>query len=197
MTLKFGSNTISETDGTVTFNGNNVNKVVFDGTTIWEKSTTPSGTVIFESAIAGTYTVNIPITGNYQVIMVGGGGEGGTYANTTHSQINSYGYGGGYVDVYTNLTAGSYTAIIGSTNKTTPQNTTFNNLQAGGGHIYYIGSSGAQFNGITNNVSGTYQVNQNVTTITVRGSNYNNYGKGADTYSASGSTPGYIKIIKL
>lgn len=37
MTLKFGSNIISETDGTVTFNGNNVNKVVFNGITIWEK----------------------------------------------------------------------------------------------------------------------------------------------------------------
>lgn len=196
MTLKFGSNIISETDGTVTFNGNNVNKVVFNDTTIWEKSTTPSGTVIFESAIAGTYTVNIPVTGNYQVIMVGGGGEGGTYTYGT-LQLSSYGYGGGYIDVYTNLTVGSYTAIIGGTHKTTPQNTTFNNLQAGGGHIYYTGSSGAQFNVITNNVSDAYQVNQNVTTIAVRGSNYNNYGKGADTYSASGSTPGYIKIIKL
>ena len=46
MPLKFNSNVISETSGTVTFNGNNVNKIVLDNTTIWEKSTVPSGVTL-------------------------------------------------------------------------------------------------------------------------------------------------------
>lgn len=38
MVLKFGNDVISETTGTVTYNGNNVNKVVYNGTTVWEKN---------------------------------------------------------------------------------------------------------------------------------------------------------------
>lgn len=196
MVLKYNGTTI-DSSWNVQYNGTTLDELKLNGTTIWKKQNVPSGTVIFESAVAGTYTVDITEAGNYQIIAVGGGGEGGTYTYGT-LQLTSYGYGGGYIDVYTNLAVGLYTVKVGGTTKfaNTSADTVFDNLQAGGGHIYYTMSS-AQYNVITNDVSNAYQVNQNVTTITVRGSNYNNYGKGADTYSASGSTPGYIKIIKL
>ena len=196
MTFKFNGITL---DNSTTINCDNhtdIGKLQLNGVTVWEKQSVPSGTVIFNSSTAGTYTVNIPVDGNYQIIAVGGGGEGGTYLNYT-MQVSSYGYGGGYINVYANLTSGSYTAVVGATHKQTPQNTTFSTFQAGGGHIYYMGTSGAQFNVITNNVSDAYQVNSNVTTITVSGSNYGSYGKGANTYSADGSTPGYLRIVKL
>ena len=196
MVLKYNGTTI-DSSWNVQYNGTTLDELKLNGTTIWKKQNVPSGTIIFESAVAGTYTVNITEAGNYQVIAVGGGGEGGDYVYGT-LQMTSYGYGGGYINVYKTLTAGSYTAVVGGTTKfpNASANTTFSDLQAGGGHIYYAIQSETS-NVITNIVDTAYQVNNNVTTITISGSNYSNYGKGANTYSASGSTPGYLKIIRL
>lgn len=41
MTLKIGNDTVP-TSGTITYNGNNVNKVIYNGTTVWKKATGPS-----------------------------------------------------------------------------------------------------------------------------------------------------------
>lgn len=188
MVLKFGSNTISEVDDSITYNGNEVNKVIFNGDVVWEKQTTPGSATIFESSIAGTYDIVIPTAGNYHIIAVGGGGESGCYMSYT-IRICSSGYGGGYINVYKTLNVGTYTATIGGANT----NTTFDTLQAGGGHVYYQQTS---LNSIANSVTGAYQVWQNVTDIKVSDSNYEGYGKGG-TINVSSATAGYLKIVRL
>jgi len=45
MALKWGSNTISETTGVIKYNGANVTKVVYNGTTVWQKRTQATQTL--------------------------------------------------------------------------------------------------------------------------------------------------------
>ena len=56
MVLKFNGNTIEN----VKYNGTEINKLQFNGTTVWERQSTPTGTILLEKDVAGTYTVTVP-----------------------------------------------------------------------------------------------------------------------------------------
>ena len=78
-----------------------------------------NNSILFENSTPGTYTVNIPFTGDYEVTCVGAGGPAamrGVYDD------KGYGWGGGsggaFKGVFT-LAAGSYTVVVGSANNNT------------------------------------------------------------------------------
>ena len=78
-----------------------------------------NNSILFENSTPGTYTVNIPFTGDYEVVCVGAGGPAamrGVYDE------KGYGWGGGsggaLKGVFT-LAAGSYTVVVGSANNNT------------------------------------------------------------------------------
>ena len=74
---------------------------------------------IFESSTGGTYSVNIPTQGRYEITCVGGGGAAamrGVYDD------KGYGWGGGSGGAFKGifeLNAGSYTVVVGSANNNT------------------------------------------------------------------------------
>lgn len=78
-----------------------------------------NSSIMFENSTPGTYTVNIPFTGDYEITCVGAGGPAamrGVYDD------KGYGWGGGsggaFKGVFT-LAAGSYTVVVGSANNNT------------------------------------------------------------------------------
>ena len=167
-----------------------VDRIQFEGVTVWEKQTTPAGTIIFESSTAGTYNIEIPVDGLYQIIAVGAGGNGGKVPYGT-LVLSVAGYGGGYINVYKTLTAGTYTGVVGVNTGSRSQDTTFDSLLADGGGYVYPDSS---LNNLTNDVSSADSVIDNVETLVRSGSNYQGYGSGGQVEAAG--TPGYLKIIK-
>ena len=68
---------------------------------------------IFESSIAGTYSVTIPVDGKYEIYIVGGGG-GGAFNSSGNSGSQAAGNGGGIVNVTLRLGVGVYTAVVGA-----------------------------------------------------------------------------------
>lgn len=68
---------------------------IYKGSAHVYESKLPAGQTVFEQATAGTYTVTLPKTQNYRLIMVGGGS-------------------GGYVEVIVKLNKGSYTVSVGA-----------------------------------------------------------------------------------
>lgn len=164
----------------------------------------PSGTVLFDKNTAGTYTVTIPMTQVYDVIMVGAGGGGDKGA--IYKSYGGGGSGAAFVGKI-QLTAGSLKVIVGKggTNGfyggTLPTN-------GGASYIddYYVGGgeagSGGGAGGSKGNCPTTYGYTKWVAGNAGKAgyasnnggaSVYGGYGAGA---AASGGTggAGYVKI---
>ena len=175
---------------------------IYKGSQLIYSLGSPSGTVIFESSISGTYTINIPNTQNYYIELVGGGG-GGTYMG----DAGMFGGGtGGYISGIIYLSAGNYTLVIGNkgTNGTfihpgtAGEDTTFYNQIAGGGKAYNTYEGGTctitenTLTGVNGNNGGQYIRANSVYDNTTSG-----YGAGG--YGASDSSnpaiAGYAKIV--
>ena len=164
----------------------------------------PSGTVIFDKSTAGTYTVTIPATQIYDVIMVGAGGGGDKGAIYT-----SYG-GGGSGAAYVGkmqLTKGTVKVIVGAggtngfyggTNPTSGGSTYIGNYYVGGGELGSGGGSGGAKGNCPTNYGYTTWVAGNAGKAGYSSSNggasvYGGYGKGAPATGGTGGA-GYVKI---
>ena len=91
-------------------------KVFFKRLFMGSKDSLPVGTTIFESASAGTYSVEIPVKGKYHVVAVGAGGGSAlqcAFSGTAYVQVVAGG-SGGCIQGDFELDAGTYTAVIGA-----------------------------------------------------------------------------------
>jgi hypothetical protein len=86
----------------------------YKGSTLVYQSKLPAGQIVFEQAAPGTYTVTLPKTQNYRLIMVGGGGGGANGGSGHYTNYNAGGGSGGYVEVIVKLDKGSYTVSVGA-----------------------------------------------------------------------------------
>ena len=68
--------------------------------------------VLIESSIAGTYTLNLEHSEDYEVTIVGGGGGGGGSAGS-HAWLGANGGSGAIFKGVANLTSGTYTIKVG------------------------------------------------------------------------------------
>ena len=167
------------------------------------KEKVPSGTVLLNKNTAGTYTVTIPVTQTYDIIMVGAGGGGDKGAIYT-----SYGGGGSGAAFVgkANLTAGSLKVVVGKggtngyqggTEATNGGNTSVGSFYVGGGAKGTNGGAGGS-KGLCPTQSYTKWVAGNAGKAGYASNNggasvYGSYGAGA---AASGGTggAGYVKI---
>lgn len=181
---------------TTHFNGSKAKDIYFNGSKIVEawyngvkvySSKLPSGTVIFESATPGTYTVTIPKTQTYHVDLVGAGGRNGS--------INTYNYGGSGAYIYGNtlIEKGDYTLKIGAANGGV---STFLGNTAGGG-----GNGADGFNQGTGSGGKATVVSQGLTGQNgIKGSKtgwINGYGAGGGGSKSAAGKSGYCKIYAL
>ena len=193
---------------------------VYKGTVLVYESKLPAGQVVLEQAVAGTYTVALPKTQNYRLIMVGGGGGGANGGSGHYTNYNAGGGSGGYVEVIVKLNKGSYTVSVGAIGEhgagssaglyygTAGGNTTAFGFTAGGGQggrcsIHSAGPVGGA--GGSNTLATYVQLVANTTgnTGATSGGSYNvsggesvygSYGRGQNAYGDAG-VAGYIKIV--
>lgn len=90
-------------------------KVYYQTTVVWESSHYQPDEVLFESSTAGTYSLDILDTANYEVYCIGGGAGAlvGGQLSSFYSIALSGGSGGGFIGIF-NLNDGNYQIIIGS-----------------------------------------------------------------------------------
>ena len=193
---------------------------VYKGSTLVYENKLPAGQIVFEQAAAGTYTVTLPKTQNYRLIMVGGGGGGASGGSGHYTNYNAGGGSGGYVEVIVKLDKGSYTVSVGAIGAhgsgssaglyygTAGGNTTAFGFTAGGGQggrcsIHSGGPLGGA--GGSNTLATYVQLVANTTgnTGATSGGSYNvsggasvygSYGRGQNAYGDAG-VAGYIKIV--
>ena len=193
---------------------------VYKGSTLVYENKLPAGQIVFEQATAGTYTVTLPKTQNYRLIMVGGGGGGASGGSGHYTNYNAGGGSGGYVEVIVKLDKGSYTVSVGAIGAhgsgssaglyygTAGGNTTAFGFTAGGGQggrcsIHSGGPLGGA--GGSNTLATYIQLVANTTgnTGATSGGSYNvsggasvygSYGRGQNAYGDAG-VAGYIKIV--
>lgn len=85
-----------------------------------EEEILKKGEVVFENATAGIYSVNIPIDGLYEVIVVGGGGGCGQMAlgGTQYTiAVSASGGSGAVVRGIFKISAGTLSVIVGALGK--------------------------------------------------------------------------------
>lgn len=193
---------------------------VYKGSTLVYENKLPAGQIVFEQATAGTYTITLPKTQNYRLIMVGGGGGGASGGSGHYTNYNAGGGSGGYVEVIVKLNKGSYTVSVGAIGAhgagssaglyygTAGGNTTAFGFSAGGGQggrcsIHSAGPVGGT--GGSNTLATYVQLVANTTGNTgeTSGGSYNvsggasvygSYGRGQNAYGDAG-VAGYIKIV--
>jgi len=178
-------------------------------------------TVIFESSVAGTYNVNLPYNGKYQLIMVGGGGGGLIYKNRVGRHGIYYisaGGSGGYVTGTIQVSRGTYSIIVGAGGSSASatidtsihasaggSSSAFNQTAEGGGGGYYRSSgsggsytiSGGELTG-TNGNSGGYRRSDDTGVFAYGGASvYGGYGKGGNANSPSTSHSGVAGYVKI
>ena len=156
----------------------------------------------YEYSESGTYTVTIPTSGTYQMIMVGGGGNGSaTYVFQAgyYPQLASGGSGAGFSGtIY--LDAGTYTVVVGKNGENTTitnsssevlitagaggnGQTTATGRTAGAGGTLLIASGVTANNTLANNGSGN---SGTVTTNTSINGGNSVYDNSATGYGAGG-----------
>ncbi len=78
-----------------------------------------NSSILFENSTPGTYTVNIPFTGDYEITCVGGGGAAAMYGRYDDKGYGRGGGSGGAVRGVFTLPAGTYDITVGSANNNT------------------------------------------------------------------------------
>lgn len=193
---------------------------IYKGSMFVYESKLPAGQTVFEQATAGTYTVTLPKTQNYRLIMVGGGGGGASGGSGHYTNYNAGGGSGGYVEVIVKLNKGSYTISVGAIGThgsgssaglyygTAGGATTAFGFTAGGGQggRCSIHSGGPLGGAGGSNTLATYVhlvANTTGNTGATSGGSYNvsggasvygSYGRGQNAYGDAG-VAGYIKIV--
>ena len=194
MTVYKGANKIDKVD----IGSTKIGKI-YKGSTLLYDSKIPAGTVIFESATAGTYTINITKSQNYYIELVGGGGGGQQIVMM--SSIICGGGSGAYVYGTMYLEKGSYTLNIGNAGTNGNNNvaatkggdTSFNYQIAGGGSRGSSGAGGTyttSLTGVSGNSGGESRNANSVYDNSATG-----YGAGGYGYTNRGAVAGYAKIV--
>lgn len=217
MTLYKGSQKI----GNVYKGGTTISKIYKGSQLIYSYLAFPIGTVLFDNATPGTYSITLP-AGTYEVYVIAGGGG----ASATKSGRSRYGSGGGsgsgFIG-YIKITKQTLNIIVGkggqgsfvqwsNTKGENGDNSSIGNLVvAYGGQSNYsesgAGGAGGAAPTITttvvsqtlNRAGNTGQYRGNTEQAPGGASLYNGYGgggmAGADQYYANPGTNGYVKII--
>ena len=166
-------------------------KEIYKGSTLIYSSSGgggyPSGTVLFESATAGTHTLQVEHNCTIHLDLVGGGGGGYNFLN-----FKIAGSSGAYISGDMTLTTGTYTIVIGGggTGGKSPSNgsdSSFEGNIAGGGESGGKSSSGGTATVVTQGLTG-----QNGKTSDTKGW-IDGYGAGGSRSGGKG-TNGYCKI---
>lgn len=167
--------------------------------------------VVFESNTAGAYDVELLEDGTYEIFVVGAGG-GGSRGQTSNSAVNAGGGSGGYSNALMTLSAGNYSAVVGTGGAAAlfgypgggtaghGSDSSFDTLVAGGGKGGHSGSgayggaggTGTTLNGNTGQAGGGRGV------IAGGDSVYGGYGAGGAAQYSVGQWPGgagYVKIV--
>lgn len=145
----------------------------------------PSGTVLFENGIPGTYTINIEADCTIRLDMCGAGGAG---KKGGFMEPRRYTGGqGGYIYGETDISAGTYTIIVGAANG---GYSSFNENIANGGTNaqQYADGSGGSTTVVSSGLTGS---NGGVSTS----SRILTYGGGG--YGESNGQNGYCKIVTI
>ena len=180
----------SQKEGKVYIGGTKIGKIYKGGTLVYS-SGLPSGTVIFESATPGTYTVNITSSQTYYIELVGGGGNG-YYASGAMAVIAcASGGSGGYVYGNINISTGSYSIVVGSNQQ---NSSAFNQIAgAGGTASVQTPGTGGTCSTTLNYINGN---NGGQTRTDGGASVHNGYGVGgASRDSNTNGGNGYCKIV--
>lgn len=87
---------------------------IYNGSDLVYSGRYPSGTVLFDSGTAGTYTLEVKKDCTVSVILVGAGG-GGSYSKSYNQWTNTKtGGSGGMITGNCTLAKGTYTIIVGA-----------------------------------------------------------------------------------
>lgn len=183
------------------YKGNTKIKKLYKGSTLVYSSGYPSGTVLFENATAGTYTLNVLYDSTIIVDLVGGG-SGACYGINQSNRVK--GGSGAYISGTTTITAGTYTVVVGAGSAgvtavrdtvSAGGNSTFNGNTAGGAGSWtpYRGNStGGTASVSSSGLSGQNGSGQNSTGwISGYGAGGNNTNNQAATIKGK---DGYCKI---
>ena len=202
------------------FKGSVQDKAIYKGRQLVYLSALPAGQTIFEKAVAGTYTITLPKTQNYRIILVGGGGGGANGGSGHYTNYNAGGGSGGYIEAIVRLSQGSYSVTVGALGTHTSGSSrgdyygtagtasTAFGFTAGageGGKCSIHGSGPAGGAAGTNTIAGYVTLVANKTgnagstsggSYDVAGgaSVYGTYGRGQNAYGGNG-TAGYIKFV--
>lgn len=208
MTLHIGSNNIVD----IRKGNQKIAKVYHGSDLVWGYV---PGKVLFEKSVAGTYTLYVKCRCKLYIQAVGGGGGGSHHLAATTADNwwyqNSGGGSGGYIHGTVEVTAGTYTIVVGGMGTQVANgqasgggNTTVFGQTAGGGGG---GSSGAGTGGAGGRNSTTLaSVNGNGGEYSATGysdpdraggaSVYGGYGAGRTSHNYGGSD-GYVKITAI
>ncbi len=126
----------------VYFGSTKIKEIYKGSILVYSSGSYPSGTVLFESATAGTYTLQVDFNCTVHLDLVGGGGGG--YHEFVFSKA---GCSGAYISGNMSLTAGIYSIVIGGggsggSNPAKGGSSSFEGNTAGGGGGGNNGSGG-------------------------------------------------------
>ena len=152
----------------------------------------PSGTVLFESATAGTHTLQVDFNCTVHLDLVGGGGAG--YSGAIINK--KVGGSGAYISGNITITAGTYTISVGNggvhdglhPSYSDGGNSSFESNIAGGGGGGYYGGTGGTATVVSQSLTGQNGLNNSQVGW------INGYGAGGSDNGGDG-VAGYCKIV--
>lgn len=196
------------------FRGVKIGKLYKGGTLVYQSCPYKAGQVLFESSVAGTYSLDVGATGTYKVWVVGGGA--GALVKTSSSNTYKSGGASGAAFVGTiNLAKSSYKLTVGSAGVGIKGNSNSsgnggdssiaNLIVAGGGKIGANGGTAGVLTINTTIISSEIQSNgktggygSGTNGRSGGASLYRGYGAGGGspggTKNANSGTGGYIKV---
>lgn len=217
MSLYIGNSKVADTASYgLWFGGSKIKEAYLGSQLVYKYKPYAPSTVLFEKAVAGTYTLNVIGRVKVSVIMVGAGGGGGS----SHFMVWERGRNGGQGSMISGniyLDAGSYSITVGAAGighrksdgsgsgaGTAGGSTTFLGNTAGGGsgseaHTGYYdggwerGGDGGKATVVTSGLTGSNGAN------TSTASKYGSYGGGGvgNSSTAGNGQVGYCKITAI
>lgn len=174
----------------VYFGSTKIKEIYHGSTLVYSSGGYPSGTVLFENATAGTYTLQVDYDCTIHLDLVGGGGAG--YAQMVKRTV---GGSGAYISGNITLTAGTYTIVVGSGgvydglhhSYSNGGDSSFENNIAGGGKWGYYGGTGGTATVVSQSLTGQNGLNNSQVGW------INGYGAGGSGNNRNG-VAGYCKI---
>ena len=170
----------------VYFGSTKIKEIYHGSTLVYSSGGYPSGTILFENATAGTYTLQVDYNCTVSVDLVGGG---------SCASASRKGASGAYISGTISLSSGTYTIIIGDggiANDTYDGgNSTFNSNTAGCGIFSSSGGTGGTATVVTTGLTGQNGIsNSNVGWI-------NGYGAGGSVASSPSRRTGVAGYCKI